>query len=89
MKANLTGSASRRTPLLFLNVSLFLENPILSAETGEFLTLGGGQAGLAFGAIRTRPIDPLAERRLRQIEVAGDAAHALALVEHEPGQPGP
>ena len=39
---------------------------------------------------RIRPglLDPIAERRLRQIEIAGRRGHDLALVEDQPHRPG-
>src|SRR5262245_61073180 len=40
------------------------------------------------GAIRPRALHPFAERRLCQIEVTGDTAHPLALVEHAPASLG-
>ena len=40
--------------------------------------------GLALGAIGPRVLDPLAQRRLGQIEVAGDGADRLAFIEHQP-----
>jgi hypothetical protein len=58
-----------------------MEDPILSAEPRQFLALGGGEARLPLRAIRAGAMHPLAQRRLGQIEIAGDAAHALALVE--------
>ena len=61
-----------------------LREPILSAEPRQLLALGGGKARLPLGAISAGAIHPLAQRRLGQIEIAVDAAHALALVEHQP-----
>lgn len=49
----------------------------------QLLPLGRRQPGPALRAIRAHPVDPNAERRGRQIQIAGHCADRLALVEHQ------
>src|SRR5262245_10517114 len=78
MNRNFTAARSRR------RLPPFLRSPALPAESdslpeaGELLALRGRQAGLAMGAIGAGALDAVAQRRFGQIEIAGDAAHALA-----------
>src|SRR6202158_6049697 len=89
MNRNLTGSASRRRPSLFLYFALLLQDAILFTQPGQFLTLRRRQrARLAFAAIDPRLLDPLAQRRLSQIEIPRRCADRLPLLEHEPDGPG-
>ena len=50
--------------------SLVIGNSIFFAQARQFGALLGRQARLAFGPIRAGLLDPVAERRLRQAEVA-------------------
>ena len=51
----------------------------------QLLALRGGQgAGLARAAIGAGPLDPHAQGRLGEVQLAGHLAHALALVDHQP-----
>src|ERR1700687_5814168 len=89
MNRNLTGSASRRRPSLFLYFALLLQDAILFTQPGQFLTLRRRQrARLAFAAIDPRLLDPLAQRRLSQIEIPRRRADRLPFLEHEPDGPG-
>ena len=58
-------------------------DPKRFAEPHQLLALGGRQAGAPLRAIRLRLLDPLAQRRLGQVELAGDGADALAFVEDQ------
>jgi len=81
MNANFTGSASRRTPWLLLRCSLFFRDPERFAEAHELLALGRRQAGAPLRAISLRLLDPIAQCRRDEIELARHRRDALALVE--------
>src|SRR5262249_6578268 len=68
---------------LFYDLPLFPQNPILFSESAELVTLHGREARLALGPIGAGPGDPGAQRRFRQIEIAGDRARRLAVVQDE------
>ena len=56
-------------------------------ESHEFLALRGRQARLALGPIGARLLDPVAERRLRQAQVARHSRDRLALIEDQSDGP--
>ncbi len=60
-----------------------LQPSILFAEARQFLALRRRQAGPSMRAIGVRTPDPDAEIGLGEIEIAGHARNALALVEHQ------
>src|SRR4029453_4185318 len=48
------------------------------------LTLARRQPRATVGAVGARAVHPLAQRRLGQVEIAGDGAHGLAFVQYHP-----
>src|ERR1700694_828580 len=73
----------------FLYFALLLQDAILFTQPGQFLALRRRQrARLAFAAIDPRLLDPLAQRRLGQIEIPRRRADRLPLLEDEPDGPG-
>jgi hypothetical protein len=64
----------------FQDFALLLEDPILFAEPRQLIALGRRQPGAALGSIGLRLLDPLAQRRRHQIQLAGDGGDAFALV---------
>ena len=63
------------------------ELAILLAEPGQLLALFLHQPALALRPLGTGVLDPEAERRGRQIQLAGDGAHGLAFVQDQPDRP--
>jgi hypothetical protein len=66
-----------------LRLALHPQLAILLAQLGEFVALGRGQPRAAAGAVGTGALHPLPEGGLGEVEVAGDRAHALALVQDQ------
>ena len=88
-RERVTGSASRRRPRLFLG------SPARAAAARfSFRSRASSSRSAVVSPVRpvraigARALHPLAQRRLGQIEIAGDGADALALVEHQPDRLG-
>ena len=64
------GSFPKKTAA-FLDLPLDARVAILFAQASQLLALGGRRAALVLHAIRPRVLDPVAERRLRQAQIAG------------------
>lgn len=80
----LTGSSRsprRRRPRLFQDLPFLAQHPVLAAQAAQFVPLVGGEhAGLALPGVGVGvgAGHPLAQRRLRQVEVAADLGDGLA-----------
>ena len=87
MNRNLTGSASRRRPSLFLRCRAprrGCDSPC-AAEPAPPARRSSDRYGPA--AVGARPLDPLPQGRFGKIQLAGDGADRLPLFQHQPDRP--
>jgi hypothetical protein len=83
ISAYLTRFPWRRTPPLFKQVTLQLQLAIVLAKPCELGALVAGEPALAAIAIRACLLDPAAECRRRQVEIASDLRDGLAFIEDQ------
>jgi len=75
--------AADLTGKMTLDLPLFPQHPIFFAEAGELVALGGRQAGATVRAVGLRLLDPVAQRGLGQIEIAGAARSGASVNCHQ------